>query len=399
MLNLNHSLKSKFLMGFPFYLLLVGLIEENSFKWTEPIRLQAVDRDYLRNGQVIYEIVDGDFMADHFMIDTKTNTIQLKTGMSLDFEELVELHKMQKMLKRRSSFLDPMITYDDILLAYDEVDLNLVIRAQDLGETPLHSVIVAKVIVKDINDHTPTFPKKFYSAKVLETARSGDVFQVQAVDFDAPNTPNSEITYRIETGARDKFYIDSVTGIVKITENTNLDRDVYGSSYLLKITANNFGKLSLNKNQIFNRPTTHNNDKSNNNNASLPYPDNVCFLKIHILDVNNRSPQFVGNLEAVKVKENVRIGSVVTRIVAEDPDLNHNLSYFFVKSSGHDNKNNSLTELKFQAFNYKQKEIDVDQVKVIEMLISFNPLFYPHLKNYVFRNFVILNVTLVALKL
>jgi len=59
-LNLNHSLKSKFLMGFPFYLFLVGLIEENSFKWTEPIRLQAVDRDYLRNGQVIYEIVDGE---------------------------------------------------------------------------------------------------------------------------------------------------------------------------------------------------------------------------------------------------------------------------------------------------------------------------------------------------
>ena len=58
--------------------------------------------------------------------------------------------------------------------------------------------------------------------------------------MDAPNTPNSEVTYRIETGARDKFQIDSITGQVTITEDTNLDRDVYGISYLLKITANNF---------------------------------------------------------------------------------------------------------------------------------------------------------------
>lgn len=270
---------------------------------------------------------------------------------------------MQKLLKRRSSFLDPMITYDDILLAYDEIDLNLVIKAEDLGVPALHSIIVAKVIVKDINDHTPTFPEKFYSAQVLETAHSGHVFQVQAMDFDAPNTPNSEITYRIETGARDKFYIDSVSGLVKITENTNLDRDIYGSDYLLKISANNFGKLSTSKNMLFNKPISTKIPIDNKKNATLP--ENVCFLKINILDVNNRSPQFVGNMGAVKVKENVPIGSVVTQMVAEDPDLDHDLRYFFVKASSEDNKNNSLTNLKFQAFNHKQKEINVDLIKVM----------------------------------
>lgn len=345
-----------------FYVFIVGLIEENTSKWTEPIRLQAIDRDNSKNGQVIYEIIDGDYLTDLFMIDTKTNTIQLAPGKTLDFEELVELHTMQKLLKRRSSFLDPMITYDDILLAYDEIDLNLVIKAQDLGEPALHSVIVAKVIVKDINDHTPTFPEKLYSAQVLETARSGHVFQVQAMDFDAPNTPNSEITYRIETGARDKFYIDSASGLVKITENTNLDRDIYGSDYLLRISANNFGKLSPSKNILFNKPISQ---IASDNDKNRTLPENVCFLKIHILDVNNRSPQFVGNLEVAKVKENVPIGSLVTRVVAEDPDLDHDLRYFFVKGSSEENKNNSLTNLKFQAFDHKQREINVDLVKVI----------------------------------
>jgi cadherin 23 len=70
---------------------IVGFIEENSAKWLEPIRLQAIDRDVGLNGEVIYEIVDGDYMQNLFKIDEITNSIALKDNVTLDFEELLRI--------------------------------------------------------------------------------------------------------------------------------------------------------------------------------------------------------------------------------------------------------------------------------------------------------------------
>ena len=72
---------------------IVGFIEENSLKWLEPIHLQAVDRDIGKNGAIIYEIVDGDFLVDHFKIQEKTNMIGLQENVTLDFELLYKLHQ------------------------------------------------------------------------------------------------------------------------------------------------------------------------------------------------------------------------------------------------------------------------------------------------------------------
>lgn len=126
---------------------LIGVINENSAKWIEPIRLIAVDSDDKKNGEIVYEIIDGDFLVDRFAIDNKTNSVVLKHGQTLDFEEIVELKKMKKYLKKRTTLIEA-ITYDEFLLAYDEIDINLVLRASDMGEPALGTVIVAKVIVK-----------------------------------------------------------------------------------------------------------------------------------------------------------------------------------------------------------------------------------------------------------
>lgn len=123
---------------------------------------------------------------------------------------------------------------------------------------------------------------------MLETAKSGHVFQVNAIDLDAPNTLNSKVNYRIESGGKDKFYIDSNTGWVKITENALLDRDLFGASYLLKIIANDFGTLNENL-------TMHSSYRNNRSFTYVNYTDdlmNVCYLNIEIVDVNNKNPQF-----------------------------------------------------------------------------------------------------------
>ena len=206
-------------------------------------------------------------------------------------------------------------------------------------------------IIKDVNDHKPIFQTRFYNAKVLETSNYGDILQVKAFDADAESTPNSEISYRIENGARDKFYIDSVTGMVKIDENANLDRDIFGSSYTLKITAHDLGALSENKPYV-SQFSTRNSDSTRN--GSLI--DSTCFLKIDIIDVNDKKPKFTDDFK-VKIKENVKPGTLVTRITAKDADLDSKLHYSLV--------NDTLIGLKSQAFDEKRQSIDVDLIKVI----------------------------------
>jgi hypothetical protein len=128
--------------------ILIGFIEENSSKWIEPIRLQAVDRDIGLNGIVAYDIVDGDYMMDYFKIDRNTNSVVLKENMTIDFEELYMLihnNKSSKPISKAKSSLS------NLLLNPGEIDLNLVINAYDLGEPSLNTKIIVKIIVK-VND-------------------------------------------------------------------------------------------------------------------------------------------------------------------------------------------------------------------------------------------------------
>ena len=128
--------------------ILIGFIEENSSKWIEPIRLQAVDRDIGLNAIVAYDIVDGDYMMDYFKIDRNTNSVVLKENMTIDFEELYMLihnNKSSKPISKAKSSLS------NLLLNPGEIDLNLVINAYDLGEPSLNTKIIVKIIVK-VND-------------------------------------------------------------------------------------------------------------------------------------------------------------------------------------------------------------------------------------------------------
>lgn len=112
--------------------------------------------------------------------------------------------------------------------------------------------------------------------------------------MDAPNTPNSKIFYRIESGSKDKFLIDSNTGIIKINENANLDRDLFGSFYTLKIIANDYGSVNINDDQT----TTNSPDRNNNKNLTgSDKTNNICYLMIEIIDVNNKKPEFVTDNE------------------------------------------------------------------------------------------------------
>ncbi len=144
----------------------------------------------------------------------------------------------------------------------------------------------------------------------MESSKYGDVFQVRAFDLDAPNTANSKIIYTIESGAMEKFSIDANTGLVKLIDNVDLDRDVYGASYLLKIVAANYNSFINITHMLSNESTTNkieleqsdlawamqNFEEMFLNNDSFTR-QNYCFLRIQIIDVNNKKPYFLRNNE------------------------------------------------------------------------------------------------------
>lgn len=49
--------------------------------------------------------------------------------------------------------------------------------------------------------------------------------QVKAYDLDG-SSPNNRIVYRIQSGASDKFVIDSETGVISIARGASLDPDL-----------------------------------------------------------------------------------------------------------------------------------------------------------------------------
>lgn len=232
-----------------------GYIEENSSEWLEKIKLQANDDDIGVNAHVVFEIVGGLF-RDKFEINTTSNTIELRQGELLDFEEI----------KARNDVDD--IIFDE-QLKQDEVLVSLVVLVRNVVPPFYSSKTYARIIVKDLNDNFPKFEQKTYSTMILETRKSGDVIEVKAFDRDAENTPNSKINYQILSGGKDKFMINGQTGFISIIPNANLDRDLFGNNYTLEIQAYDLGP-----------------------NRNIEGSADICHIFIKIIDVNNKAPQF-----------------------------------------------------------------------------------------------------------
>lgn len=93
-----------------------------------------------------------------------------------------------------------------------EIECKLVIRAQTHTTWTLLTLVVE---IEDANDHSPTFPLSNYLEFVAENEPVGTpVFTAQAVDLDAGQFGN--LSYSIlESSVKDKFLIDSFTGVVR----------------------------------------------------------------------------------------------------------------------------------------------------------------------------------------
>ncbi|CDQ61205.1 unnamed protein product [Oncorhynchus mykiss] len=236
-------------------------------------KVEATDKDSGLNGEVMYDIVDG-------------NTANV-FGIFPDGQLYIKAELDREVQDR----------------------YNLVLVATDRAVEPLSASVNAKVqvYIQDINDNPPKFTKDIYQASISESAQNmTQLLRVSAVDVD--ESKNGLVHYHIKEGNEEsQFTIDSSSG--QVTLVGKLDYEVT-SSYSLKMIAVDSGAVPL---------------------------SSSCMLSISIQDENDNSPSFPKSAISVDVLENMRIGELVASVTATDSDSGHNtdITYSITATNNH----------------------------------------------------------------
>ncbi|RWS13849.1 fat-like cadherin-related tumor suppressor isoform X5, partial [Dinothrombium tinctorium] len=200
------------------------------------------------------------------------------------------------------------------LKAIDSIDretqskYKLNVTVCDLGSNPgqLCSSRDLEIIVDDDNDNQPKFESSIYYFSVPEDTKSGStVGRLQAEDIDLSH--NSVLTYSL-LNHRKYFAVDLATGSLSTREK--LDREEV-AKYKLHVTVNDNG---------------------------VPSMSSTATVIIDIIDVNDNAPQFREPHYFARVREDLPIGTVVTKINAFDYDAGSNakIKYSFRRDGNED---------------------------------------------------------------
>ncbi|KAG8592446.1 hypothetical protein GDO81_000503 [Engystomops pustulosus] len=175
--------------------------------------------------------------------------------------------------------------------------LRIIIQNNNKVPPQNHSVIL-KVDVEDHNDHYPWFPDHLVHIGIAEDVPIGTtLYTFKAKDGDG-SVANSKIKYSLESeeGKENPFIIHEWDGI--LTTNRALDRETE-ESFILTVIA-----------------TDQTTNITQRRHSSLT-------ARIIIQDVNDNHPSFLSP-PAASVMEDAETGSLVHRVVAEDPDEGYN---------------------------------------------------------------------------
>ncbi|XP_012907856.2 LOW QUALITY PROTEIN: protocadherin beta-15 [Mustela putorius furo] len=181
-----------------------------------------------------------------------------------------------------------------------------VMHFQVLLKKPL-GVFRAELLVRDINDHSPEFPEREMTLKILETSPLGARFplkKAQDLDVGTNNiqsysiSPNSHFHVSTRTRGDGRKYPELVL-------DKELDREEQ-AELRLTLTALDGGS---------------------------PPRSGTAQVHILVLDVNDNAPEFAKILYQVQVPENSPIGMLVVKVSAIDLDTGTNgeisYSYFY----------------------------------------------------------------------
>ena len=109
-----------------------------------------------------------------------------------------------------------------------QYELSVTASIPDYEVNLIESVEITEVNVTDVNDNEPEFVSSFYTSVVEEFTDAGtSVLTVHANDADSG--VNAEVTYQLAVNTDVPFFVDSITGVVEVSEQltTPLDYRFY----------------------------------------------------------------------------------------------------------------------------------------------------------------------------
>ncbi|PVD37773.1 hypothetical protein C0Q70_00374 [Pomacea canaliculata] len=251
------------------------MLFENGTSLSKPLRLEATDKDKpgTDNSNITYSLssTTPPGLTGHFHIDPLTGDITVVQP--LDF--------------------------DNISFSAEQVGaITLTAVASDHGLGPLSSTVEVSITLLDINDNTPQFEYSEYHVSVPENIAVGSqVVMLRARDADG-SAPNNHVYYFLETGDRDQFTIDHVTGSITVVDM--LDHESV-ATYSIKVMARDQAADPLHS---------------------------FCTVHIDVADVNDEQPRFRENHVTVDVTPDL-LGAVYN-MSAVDVDQNSVLKYFIL---------------------------------------------------------------------
>uniref|UniRef100_A0A3Q2DJZ9 Cadherin EGF LAG seven-pass G-type receptor 2 n=1 Tax=Cyprinodon variegatus TaxID=28743 RepID=A0A3Q2DJZ9_CYPVA len=238
-------------------------IRENLEIGYEVLTVRATDVDAPVNGNILYNILNGNGSNEVFEIDSRSGVIRTK-GL-VDREEV-------------ESYM-------------------LLVEANDQGRDPgpRSATATVYIMVEDDNDNAPQFSEKRYVVQVPEDMTPNtEILQVTATDQDRGS--NAVVHFSIMSGnTRGQFYLDAQTGKMDLVSHLDYEAN---KEYTLRIRAQDGGRPPL---------------------------SNISGLvTVQVLDVNDNAPIFVSTPFQATVLENVPLGYSVIHIQAVDADSGEN---------------------------------------------------------------------------
>ncbi|GJQ86646.1 ft [Trypoxylus dichotomus] len=182
----------------------------------------------------------------------------------------------------------------------EQAEYTLSLVAMDTGSPPLTGTGTVKIIIRDVNDHSPEFRRQSYKATITENNPIGS-WVITPVATDKDEGLNSKIRYSLLGDKVDRFKVNQDTG--EIITVAVLDREEK-DEYHLTLMAQDCSPTEP-------RATAVN-------------------LTISVIDENDNSPTFSSAEYNVYIPDNTRTGQFVFGAKATDEDVgvNSKISYF-----------------------------------------------------------------------
>ncbi|KAL3875780.1 hypothetical protein ACJMK2_033697 [Sinanodonta woodiana] len=236
-------------------------VKENSQNGTHAIRMQAHDADLGDFGKLTYSVRGSN---DRFSINATTGEVFVSG--ELDREKVDKYY--------------------------------LTVEAKDGGgfRTPVE----LEVTILDENDNPPLFRRNEYYGTVQENRMNftRGTIQIQAVDDDEPNSPNSQVLYKISKapwGLTSNFTVDNQTGVISLTQTLDYE----------KLDPRLEGKIILTVEAYDN---------------GVPNKTSFINVTVEVEDENDNSPQFTQLKYYTSILENATSGASVLSVTAIDLD-------------------------------------------------------------------------------